>query len=153
MSTLLRWQWAPFASLDGAAVHAMLEARQQVFVLEQRCLYPDIDALDLDAHHLLGWSERDGAPALAAYLRCLAPGVHAPETVLGRVLTTAAWRGQGLGRQLMAEGIRRAEAAHPGHRIRLSAQAHLAHFYAGFGFRRVSEIYLEDDTPHVAMLR
>jgi len=151
--TTVRWQWAPFAALDGAAVHAMLEARQQVFVLEQRCLYPDIDALDRDAHHLLGWCEDGDVPVLAAYLRCLAPGAHASETVLGRVLTAAGWRGLGLGRQLMGEGIRCAEAMHPGHRVRISAQAHLENFYAGFGFRRVSDIYLEDDIPHIAMLR
>ena len=149
----VRWQWAPFAELDGVTVHAMLAARQQVFVLEQQCLYPDIDALDGAAHHLLGWCEAGAEPRLVAYLRCIAPGVHAEETVLGRVLTSADRRGLGLGRELMHTGIDCAEKKYPGYRIRLSAQAHLEKFYASVGFQRVSDIYLEDDIPHIAMLR
>jgi len=147
------WQWAPFKALDGAAVHTMLGARQQVFVLEQRCLYADIDALDLQAHHLLGWRTISGVKTLVAYLRCIAPGDHYAEIAIGRVLTTAIARGQGVGAVLMAEGIRQAEACFPEHRIRISAQAHLERFYGAFGFERISEPYLEDDIPHIAMLR
>lgn len=147
------WQWAPLDELDGRAVHAILRLRQQVFVLEQTCLYPDIDALDLEAHHLLGWQRVDGVRTLRAYLRCIPPGAHYDEIAIGRVLTAEEVRGQGCGSALMNEGIRRAEAQFPGHRIRISAQAHLERFYTGFGFARVSDIYLEDEIPHIAMLR
>lgn len=152
------WQWARFDALDGAAVHAMLAARQQVFVLEQRCLYPDIDGRDPQARHLLGWQGQGSARELVAYLRCFMPGTTELQTfneeaVIGRVLTTANVRGQGVGRQLMAEGIHRIEREFPGARIRLSAQAHLQAFYAGFGFAVISDVYLEDGIPHIDMLR
>lgn len=151
--TAIDWQWAGFDALDAAAVHAMLAARQQVFVLEQRCLYPDIDGRDPQARHLLGWRTQGSARELAAYLRCFAPGTMCEEAVIGRVLTTAGARGQGVGRQLMEEGLRRVAHAFPGARIRLSAQAHLQDFYAGLGFAGVSGVYLEDGIPHIDMLR
>ena len=156
--TEIDWQWAHFDALDGTAVHAMFAVRQQVFVLEQRCLYPDIDGRDPQVRHLLGWRTQEGVRELIAYLRCFMPGTTGPqalqeEAVIGRVLTAANVRGQGVGRQLMAEGLRRIEHEFPGVRIRLSAQAHLQAFYAGFGFAGISDVYLEDGIPHVDMRR
>lgn len=151
--TAITWQWAVFDELDGAAVHAMLAARQQVFVLEQQCLYADIDGLDTRARHLLGWQIDGGARALVAYLRCLAPGDKYEEAAIGRVLTVQSIRARGVGGRLMAEGIRCLERDFPGSRIRLSAQQHLERFYSSFGFVSVSESYLEDGIPHIDMLR
>jgi ElaA protein len=124
-----------------------------VFVLEQQCLYGDIDDLDLDAHHLLGWRTAGGQRRLAAYLRLLAPGVKFAEMSLGRVLTTQAARGEGIGRELLAQGILHAERQYPGQRIRIGAQAHLEAFYGAFGFRKISEPYDEDGILHIDMLR
>ncbi|CAL63484.1 Putative acetyltransferase [Herminiimonas arsenicoxydans] len=152
MSTL-NWQWLALHELDSAALYAVLEARQQVFVLEQQCLYADIDGEDQRAYHLLGWNNDGGPRQLLAYLRCFAPGVTYPETVLGRVLTVQSARGKGLGRQLMAEGIRRAEQHFPGSVMRISAQWHLERFYGEFGFAKASDSYLEDGIPHIKMLR
>ncbi len=149
----IEWQWLAFDELDGATMHALLAVRQQVFVLEQQCLYADIDGLDPLALHLLGWQTVDGIRTLVAYLRCFAPGDYHAETTLGRVLTVPAARGRGAGKQLMAEGIRQAERCFPGSRIRISAQQHLQRFYESFGFVCVSEGYLEDGIPHIAMLR
>jgi ElaA protein len=149
----IEWQWAAFDELDGAAMHALLAARQQVFVLEQQCLYADIDGLDPRACHLLGWQIVDGMRTLVAYLRCFAPGDHHAEATLGRVLTVPAARGRGTGKQLMAEGIRCVERCFPGSRIRISAQQYLQRFYESFGFVCVSAGYLEDGIPHIAMLR
>ncbi|HEY1149589.1 MAG TPA: GNAT family N-acetyltransferase, partial [Pseudoduganella sp.] len=112
-----------------------------------------LDGLDQDARHLLGWQIIDGKRLLAAYLRCIAPGVKFPEMSLGRVLTAQVVRGAGIGRALVAEGIRRAEAQHPGHRIRIGAQAHLQDFYGSFGFQPISEPYDEDGILHLDMLR
>jgi ElaA protein len=134
----------------------MFAARQQVFVLEQQCLYPDIDGLDPRAHHLLGWAIGDGESTLVAYLRCFAPqakGADQNDVVMGRVLTVQAVRRKGLGRQLMEEGIRRVEHHFPACRIRVSAQQHLQRFYGDFGFITVSDGYLEDGIPHVDMCR
>ena len=150
---MIEWQWSSFADLAVADLYEMLALRQQVFVLEQTCLYPDIDGLDPDAHHLLGWRTVDGKRELAATLRCLAPGTKYDEMSLGRVVTSPSARGTGLGRELVAQGIACAERLHPGHAIRIGAQAHLETFYAGFGFRTVSAPYDEDGIPHIDMLR
>jgi len=150
---MIEWQWSSFADLTVAQLYEMLALRQQVFVLEQTCLYPDIDGLDPGAHHLLGWTTLEGRRQLAASLRCLAPGAKYEEMSLGRVVTSPAARGTGLGRELVAQGIACAEQLHPGHAIRIGAQAHLERFYAGFGFVTVSEPYDEDGIMHVDMLR
>ena len=150
---MIEWQWSSFAGLAVADLYEMLALRQQVFVLEQTCLYPDIDGLDPGAHHLLGWRTVDGKRELAATLRCLAPGAKYDEMSLGRVVTSPSVRGTGLGRELVAQGIACAERLHPGHAIRIGAQAHLETFYAGFGFRTVSAPYDEDGILHIDMLR
>lgn len=150
---MTQWQWSTFAELDKAHLYTVLEARQQVFLLEQQCIYPDIDGLDPGAHHLLGWRTGDGTMVLCAYLRCLAPDVKFAEITLGRVLTTAAGRGIGLGRELMMEGIARASLQYPGQRIRISAQLYLERFYSTLGFTSVSAAYDDDGIMHIDMLR
>ena len=147
------WQLRPFDALSGAEVCTLLAARQQVFILEQRCLYADIDGLDQGAHHLLGWRTVAGQRQLAAYLRVLAPGARYAEMSLGRVLTTSAARGSGIGRELLSVGIAHAERLYPGQRIRIGAQQHLEAFYGGFGFATVSAPYDEDGIMHIDMLR
>lgn len=150
---MIEWQWSGFADLTVTDLYEMLALRQQVFVLEQACLYPDIDGLDPGAHHLIGWKTTNGKRELMATLRCLAPGAKYGEMSLGRVVTGPSARGTGLGRELVAQGIACAERLHPGHAIRIGAQAHLEAFYAGFGFRTVSEPYDEDGIMHIDMLR
>ena len=145
----LMWTWAQLEDLTALDIHALFKARQAVFVLEQTCLYPDIDAHDLESWHLLG--RENGA--LYAYLRVVTPGLKYPEPAIGRVLTVATDRGRGYGRALMAEGIRRVEAAYPNAGIRISAQCYLDRFYAEFGFVTVGEPYDEDGIPHQEMLR
>jgi len=151
--SLIDWQFSRFADLSPFDLYDVLAQRQNVFILEQTCLYPDIDGLDLDAHHLLGWRTVDGKRVLAAYLRVLAPGAKYDEMSLGRVVTTSAARGSGAGRALLEQGIAHAEALHPGHRIRIGAQQYLERFYQGFGFQTVSAPYDEDGIMHIDMLR
>jgi ElaA protein len=150
---MTEWQWLSFAEISGADLYEVLAQRQNVFVLEQQCLYQDVDGLDQAAQHLLGWRVIDGKRQLAAYLRCLAPGVKYPEMSLGRVLTTRAARGGGVGRELLEQGIRHAVQQHPGHRIRIGAQQYLERFYTGFGFKTISAPYDEDGIMHIDMLR
>jgi len=150
---MIEWQWRTFAELSGAEVYDIMACRQDVFILEQTCLYPDADGLDQQAHHLLGWRTGDGERTLAAYLRCLAPGAKYTEMSLGRVLTAKAARGGGLGRTLLEQGIAHAVRQHPGHRIRIGAQAQLEAFYASFGFATISAPYDEDGIMHIDMLR
>jgi ElaA protein len=150
---MIDWQFSHFNDLSPADLYEVLRQRQDVFILEQTCLYPDIDGLDPVAHHLLGWRTVDGERRLAAYLRVLGPGVKYDEMSLGRVITTQAARGTGAGRALLERGIACAESLYPGHRIRIGAQQYLEKFYAGFGFETVSAPYDEDGIMHIDMLR
>jgi ElaA protein len=150
---MIDWQWQTFSQFSGQDLYLVLAARQQVFLLEQRCLYPDMDGLDQDAHHLLGWRTINDKRQIVAYLRCLAPGAKYAEMSLGRVLTTANNRGAGIGRELLVEGIAQAERQHPGHRIRIGAQLYLERFYTDLGFQSVSDPYDDDGIMHIDMLR
>ena len=150
---MTEWQWNAFGELGVADLYQVLQQRQEVFILEQTCFYNDFDGLDQGAHHLLGWREIDGKRELAAYLRVLAPGAKYTEMSIGRVLTSKAARGSGIGRELLAQGIAHAERQYPGHRIRIGAQRYLEQFYSGFGFVTFSEPYDEDGIIHIDMLR
>jgi ElaA protein len=150
---MTEWQWSTFSELGVDDLYQVLQQRQDVFILEQTCFYRDFDGLDQGAHHLLGWRTSAGKRELAAYLRCLAPGVKYTEMSLGRVLSSKAARGSGIGRELLEQGIAHAERQHPGHRIRIGAQHHLERFYASFGFVTVCEPYDEDGIMHIDMLR
>jgi len=150
---MIEWQWCSFAELTNAQLYEVLAQRQNVFILEQRCFYNDIDGLDQDARHLLGWRGAGGRRELAAYLRVLAPGAKYAEVSIGRVLTARAARGAGIGRELLTRGIEHAGRLHPGHGIRIGAQLHLKSLYQSFGFEPVSAPYDEDGIMHIDMLR
>jgi ElaA protein len=148
-----QWQWSRFDQLGLHDLYALLALRQEVFVVEQACLFQDIDGADQASWHLLGWQVRDGQRTLAAYLRCLPPGVKYPEASIGRVVSAASARGTGLGRALFSEGLKHLLQVCPGQAIRLAAQQRLEGFYASFGFVTCSAAYLEDDILHVDMRR
>lgn len=150
---MISWQWNTFDELGPHDLYQVLALRQRVFVLEQQCLYPDLDGHDQAAMHLLGWQMIDGQRRLAAYLRVLAPGAKYVEMSLGRVLTVPEARTTGAGKLLLTEGIARAVRQHPGHAIRIGAQQYLERFYQSFGFVTVSAPYDEDGIQHVDMLR
>jgi ElaA protein len=146
----MHWTWRRFPELGVDDLYDALALRCRVFVLEQDCPYQDPDGVDRQCWHLLG---RDDAGVLQACLRVVDPGVKYAEASIGRVATSPEARGTGLGRALVAEGLRRLDATWPGHAVRISAQAHLQRFYGEFGFGSVGETYLEDNIPHIEMLR
>lgn len=146
--TAIRWQWCRLQELPLEQVYAVFAARVAVFVVEQNCPYQELDGLDIEALHLIAWSGNE----VAAYLRVLGPGVQSQQPALGRVMTAAAFRRRGLGRELMMRALQHTDAAYGG-KVRISAQAHLEKFYRTFGFEPVSEAYLEDGIPHIAMVR
>jgi ElaA protein len=138
--------WHRFADLSPALLYEMLRFRQAVFVVEQRCPYPDLDGLDLGAAHLL--LRRDGA--LAGCLRVVAhPTGHS--VAIGRVAVAAPLRRRGFARLMMAQALARCRADHPDRRVTLSAQAYLEPFYASLGFRPVSAPYDDHGIAHVEM--
>ena len=145
----MNWTWSRFHDLGVDNLYDVLALRCRVFVLEQGP-YLDPDGVDRQCWHLLG---RDASGLLQAYLRIVDPGVKYDEPSIGRVITSPETRGTGLGRRLFAEGVTRCQALWPGQGIRISAQAHLERFYGEWGFRRVGSEYLEDNIPHLEMLR
>jgi len=147
---MIRWEWLHFAGLDTSTLYAIVAAREEVFVVEQRCAYRDADGRDPAAWHLIGWS---GEHDVAAYLRVLLPGARFAEHSIGRVLTTAPFRDQGLGRELMLRGLSRVAEQFGSVPICIAAQAHLAHFYGSLEFVAVGDPYDEDDITHIDMLR
>ncbi|GAA4032890.1 GNAT family N-acetyltransferase [Actimicrobium antarcticum] len=146
------WQWADFDQLGNRDVYAMLALRQQVFVVEQACLFQDIDQADQPSRHLLAWQVHDGVRQLAAYLRCVPPGIKFAEASIGRVASAPWARGSGLGRELVAQGVQRTLLAFPAQGIRIGAQRYLEAFYASFGFVTCTAPYLEDGIWHIDML-
>ena len=151
MTDVPTWRWTRFDGLSLRELQHIYMARQQVFAIEQNCIYPDIDGHDEAAHHLAAWAGRQAMPL--AYARWLDPGVKYAEPSLGRVITTPSVRGTGLGRELVRRALEAGASVHPGLDVRISAQSRLERFYAGFGFVRVGEPYLEDGIPHTEMLR
>jgi ElaA protein len=146
----LGWLWLRFDELTRDQLYQILALRERVFIVEQKCLYNDIDGRDVHAHHLLG-VDPDGA--LVAYLRVVAPGYRYAEPSIGRVVTDPSVRRLGYGHTLMKEGIRRAEGVYPGRPIRLSAQRYLEAFYMAHGFLPQGDPYDEDGIGHREMVR
>ncbi len=146
----LEWRCAPFADLTVADLYAALQLRSLVFVVEQTCPFLDADGDDDRAWHLLG-RRADGA--LAAYARLFAPGVKYAEASIGRVVTHPDARRTGAGRALVAEAVRTLGTLAPGAPVRIGAQKYLEHFYAGFGFVRDGDDYLEDGIVHLEMVK
>ena len=175
----ITWHFRPWSALTAAELYAMLQLRSRVFVVEQECVFLEVDGRDPDAWHLLGTVREalpesgigtaihgaagDGPSAaaralcdarLAAYARVFAPGVrYADAACIGRVVTHPSARGTGAGRAVMRQAIAACEAQWPGAPIGLEAQGHLEGFYASLGFRTSGATYLEDGIPHVPMRR
>lgn len=146
-----RWRWCRFGALTVFELQHIYAARQQVFAIEQQCIYLDVDGHDEAAYHMAAWS--DGHQWPLAYARLLDPGTKYPEPSMGRVITTAPARGTGLGRELVRRLIVRCAVTWPGQAIRISAQARLERFYRAAGFAAVGVPYIEDGIPHVEMCR
>lgn len=145
------WRVSRFSELSPVELARIYRARQQVFVVEQECIYLDADALDEVAWHIAAWSPAEVLPL--AYARLVLPGAKYAEPAMGRVLTTGPARGLGLGRELVRRAVEHAALVFPGQALRISAQERLLRFYAEFGFIAVGAGYLEDGIPHVEMLR
>jgi len=138
-----------FDELDLKQLYRILEIRSEVFVVEQDCVYQDMDGKDSSSYHVLGYVNGE----IHAYTRIVPPGVSYDKYAsIGRVLTTMEVRRDGYGRKLMKESIKACQSLYPKHGIKISAQTYLLKFYNGLGFEQVGEGYLEDGIPHVAMV-
>ena len=147
----IEWVCKHHSDLGKEQLYALLKLRSEVFVVEQKCAYPDLDGQDLegDTYHLMGWEDDQ----LKAYLRLLDPQSQGGDVVIGRVITAPQARGQGVGHEMMEQALKQAEKHWPQVPIHLSAQAHLQGYYGKYGFVVAGEEYLEDDIPHIGMRR
>ncbi|AZI21314.1 GNAT family N-acetyltransferase [Chryseobacterium taklimakanense] len=143
------WKIKSFDQLSADELYKILQARIDVFVVEQRCPYPELDGYDQSALHL--WAEIDGE--VLAYCRIFPPGIKYDEASIGRVLTKKNFRGLNLGKNLVKFALNTIEARYKITSVRISAQDYLLKFYSDFGFLDSGKKYLEDDIPHTEMLR
>ena len=145
----LTWRFVAFDALTPRELYEVLQLRSQVFVVEQACVFQDMDGADAEAMHLLG--SRSGQ--LLAYARCFAAGVKFAESSIGRLVTHHSVRGSGAGHLLLQKAVARLSQQWGSQAIRIGAQARLEAFYRQHGFEKTGEPYLEDGIAHIEMLR
>lgn len=145
-----KWRYYKFSGLSTSLLYNILVLRQEVFIVEQNCVYLDADGYyDHCALHQCGF---DNTGHLIAYSRIIPPTIKYSEPSIGRVVVSLSARRKGIGEELMKQSIKNCKKLFSNHSIRLSAQSHLEQFYTKLGFQSVGESYLEDGIPHIKML-
>jgi len=145
----IRWTLQQFSELTNADLYELLKLRSAIFVVEQNCVFPDMDDKDYSSYHLCGWKDEK----LVAYTRVLPPGLAYENCSIGRVVTAASVRRQGVGRILMKKSIEACQQLFSSQDIEIGAQLYLEQFYGSFQFKREGEVYLEDGIDHIHMRR
>lgn len=149
MEAELIFEVKSFDQLSLNQLYRILELRSEIFVVEQRCVYQDIDNQDHEALHIIGYLGEE----IIAYARCFKPGIYFEEAAIGRVLIQQDYRKLGYGHQLMEASISAVYAHYQTRKIRISAQQYLMKFYRQHGFIVSGEGYLEDGIPHISMVK
>lgn len=144
----MKFEFKSFSELTNDELYDILKLRSEIFVVEQDCVYNDLDGLDKQAVHQ--FLKKDGE--IVAYSRLLKPGTRFPEYSIGRVVVKASERGTGLGIQMMEEAKNFILNEWKATSIKISAQRYLQQFYENLGFKVVTDVYLEDGIPHFGML-
>ena len=145
----IQWKIKRFEALSVAELYNLLQLRSEIFVVEQNCVYQDVDGKDEKALHLIG--EDNGQTV--AYARLFKPKDYFEQASIGRVVVKETYREKKLGHILMREAIYYVKSQFNETKISISAQLYLKHFYESHGFIQTSETYLEDDIPHIEMKR
>ncbi|MEO6723505.1 MAG: GNAT family N-acetyltransferase [Ferruginibacter sp.] len=143
----LTWTYKSFHELAPAELYSIMELRNEVFVVEQNCVYQDADNKDQESFHFMAWDNKN----LAAYCRILPPGLAFSAASIGRVVSAPAYRKSGCGRKLMEQAIEKTLNEFDCKIIMIGAQLYLKKFYESLGFVQFSETYLEDNIPHIKM--
>ena len=146
----IRWICKHFSELSALEYHHILFLRTEVFVVEKNCPYQEVDEKDVVAFHLFGLNKNK---EVVAVTRILPQGVSYKEVSIGRVAIKKIYRGTGLAHELMLESFAALENIYGKQPVRISAQEYLVKYYSAHGFKQVGEMYLEDDIPHVEMLK
>lgn len=145
----MNWTLKHFKDLTPDELYSILQLRNEVFAVEQNCVYRDCDDKDQSSYHLMCWNEKK----LLAYTRIVPPGIIYTEPSIGRVVTSPAVRRTGLGIELMQRTIDELVKLFGEIPIRIGAQLYLIPFYHRFGFIEVGEIYDEDGINHIEMVK
>ena len=145
----VEWRYLAFDTLCTAELYAVLQLRSEIFVIEQACIFEDMDGAGSRAIHLLGTVNG----TLVAYARCFTAGDRSADASIGRILTHSSIRGSGVGHELVRKAISCLSPPSRVQRIRLAAQSRLQGFYRQHGFEISGRPYLEDGIPHIEMLR
>lgn len=138
-----------FEELNTNELYSLLRLRSEVFVLEQDCVYQDIDGKDQRALHVIG--REDGK--IIAYARCFQEGDYFDESSIGRVVVRDNYRKLGYGHKITDAAIKAIEERYKASKIKISAQTYLVTFYESHGFKTIGDRYSEDGIPHIAMIR
>ena len=138
-----------FNELTTQELYNLLQLRSEVFVVEQDCVYQDIDGKDQKALHVLGYKDEK----LVAYTRLFQPGEYFKEASIGRVIVREKERHSNYGYKIMEASIEAVKKYYNETTIKISAQTYLKRFYNNLGFHEVGEEYLEDGIPHIAMIK
>jgi ElaA protein len=146
----IRWEIKKFDELSTHELYTIMQLRLAVFSVEQNCPYQDADGKDLKCHHLMGFDENN---ELVVYARIVPPGISYTEVSIGRVISSAKVRGTGAGRLLMKKALELIEELYGNVPVKIGAQCYLRKFYSSFGFEIAGDEYLEDNIPHIEMLR
>jgi ElaA protein len=146
---MITWILKDFDTLTPHELYAILRLRTEVFVVEQACIFQDIDNKDQLSYHLMGLENN----TLVAYTRLIPPHLSYEEPSIGRVVIAASARGGGVGKLLMKKSIAEIARLYGKTPIRLGAQLYLKKFYESFGFIQSSDIYDEDGIDHIEMIR
>jgi ElaA protein len=144
----MNWSIKKFKELNVEELYKILALRNEVFIVEQKCAYLDCDSKDKNSYHL--FAKKNGE--IIAYLRILEKGVSYDETSIGRVTVSKNYRGKGISRDMMIKAIDFIEHNLNENEIKIQAQSYLLNFYKSLGFNEISNVYLEDNIPHIDML-
>lgn len=138
-----------FADLAPYELYAIIRLRNEVFIVEQNCVFQDADNKDQDCHHLMVWDNGN----LVAYARLLPKGLAYEQMSIGRVISSPIYRRTGAGKILMSEAIEVCYSLFGEGPIKIGAQLYLKKFYESFGFIQSGDLYLEDGIEHIEMIK
>jgi ElaA protein len=146
---MTRFECRKFSELTLHELYEIIYLRNEVFVVEQNCVFQDADHKDEDSFHLMAFIGDD----LAGYTRLLPKGLSYDEMSIGRVVTSPKYRRTGIGKHLMETSINKCHELFGEGAIKIGAQLYLKQFYESFGFKQEGEQYMEDGIPHIYMIK
>ena len=147
----ITWYHKHFKELNTTELYQILQLRNEVFIVEQRCPFQDLDDKDYKCYHLIGFDTE--SQKILAYTRIVPEGVSYQEASIGRVVTSPFVRNGGIGKELMKKSIELLEELYGGVSIKIGAQLYLKKFYESFGFIQIEAIYTEDGIEHILMIK